>query len=87
MRKTIRLLLIVLMICFSGCSSKPIVIHSMNHYVKCERPNKPIYKKLDSNFHVGESVNVNRLLDNIVVMKTYIEGLEIALDCYEMQTR
>lgn len=85
MNQIIKMLLILSIVCFNGCVSKPIVLQSVCHYVQCNKPNKPVYHKLDSTKHIGEAGNVNVLLDNINLMNIYIRELELTISCYEMQ--
>ena len=72
-----------------GKDEKPVVV---NHtkvirltILECPKPQKPKYEKLDENKPLTSPDNLNRLLNNLVEMKSYLNSLEFTVKCYEDQ--
>lgn len=73
------------MFSLSACAPKPVQVYTVHGFVKCEKPNPPYYRKLDNNYSVGHSNNLNSLVQNVTLMSMYVEQLEEVIDCYETQ--
>ena len=86
-------LLLLILICFSGCFGKkpvlpqptPIVIHST--FTKCDPPVRAVLKKLNEAEHIGSKENLEILINNMLLNKHYITGLESCIRCYEAQIK
>lgn len=89
MKMLVRLFLIVLtVLCSFGCGKQqpdpvpdPVVIRTQN----CPRPAQPILPRLSGvNFLESfEAYSILKLRDSR--LRSYIKGLEAALDCYDVQ--
>ena len=77
--------------CFfiSERENKPIIVEHTkvikSQILKCPKPNRPIFNKLDENKPLTSAYNLNILLNNIILLNEYCKQLELTVQCYEEQ--
>jgi len=84
--------LIVYLIVMSSCGNKELVTTPIIHtkiyqpnIVKCPKPERPIFEKLDEDKPLTSEDNLAKLLGNISGLKWYCKSLEETIKCYEEQ--
>jgi len=92
-RKLLNLSIPFLIVGASSCSlvkeTKTIpIVHTKiirPSILRCPKPEKPTYERLDESKPLLNKENLQKLLNNIAKMKNYCESLELTIKCYEHQ--
>ena len=87
---SLTILIVFLLISLSsGCAThQPVAIKVVTEKrAECPEPSRPLLKKdLNPDEHFGGLTSFD-IKQNIILMKDYIEKLEVTIECYKNQTR
>ena len=75
--------LILLVFLLSACSG--INVTAKNDTTLCPAPKKPKYQQLDNATHIGGDKNIIFLMNDLNMMKLYMEQMNATIWCYEQQ--
>ena len=74
-------LLLIMLLGLQGC----VGINTTTNTTLCPAPKKPKYQQLDNATHIGGDKNIIFLMNDLNMMKLYMEQMNATIWCYEQQ--
>ena len=74
-------LLLIMLLGLQGC----VGINTTANTTYCPAPKKPVYQQLDNATHIASDKNMLMLMNDLNMMKLYMEQQNNTIQCYEAQ--
>ena len=77
-----RLLALTMILVLFGCGP---IVKTRNDILECPAPTKPNYQMLDNATHLGGDKNIIFLMNDLNMMRLYMQQQNATINCYERQ--